>query len=60
MNYFNHLTNTVVQLSGDGTLIIQHKVLNATRKDVGVWSIKYIQGIQTERSIVSKCNLRSY
>ncbi|KAK0066749.1 polymorphic transmembrane cluster 2 transmembrane protein 2 [Biomphalaria pfeifferi] len=59
-NYFDHLTITDVHLTSDGPLRIEHKVLNATRKDEGFWSIKYIQGVQSDRSLVSSCYLRSY
>ncbi|XP_055867103.1 uncharacterized protein LOC129922913 [Biomphalaria glabrata] len=60
INYFDHLTITDVQSTSDGPLRIRHKVLNATRKVEGFWSIKYIQGVQSERSLVSSCYLRPY
>ncbi|KAK0066751.1 hypothetical protein Bpfe_003486 [Biomphalaria pfeifferi] len=60
VNYFDHVTEIRTDLNQDGFSWVNLTILNATRREAGVWTLKYIEGIETQASIIEQCNLKSY
>ncbi|KAK6964256.1 hypothetical protein BgiMline_031472 [Biomphalaria glabrata] len=60
VNYFDHVTEIRTALNQDGFSWVNLTILNATRREAGVWTLKYIEGIETQASIIEQCDLKSY
>ncbi|KAK0066750.1 hypothetical protein Bpfe_003485 [Biomphalaria pfeifferi] len=60
VNYFDHCSATSITLLAGGSFLINHTIFTATRRDAGQWTLKYLEGIQSENSVVGRCHLASY
>ncbi|KAH9512203.1 hypothetical protein Btru_041109 [Bulinus truncatus] len=60
VNYYDHVADTRITPYSDGSYLINLTIYNATRREVGKWVLKYVEGVQNHKSVVSKCYLKSY
>nr|KAI8746157.1 hypothetical protein BgiMline_019873 [Biomphalaria glabrata] len=60
VSYFEHVAQIRTALNQDGFSWVNLTILNATRREAGVWTFKHIDGIETQASIIEQCDLKSY
>uniref|UniRef100_A0A2C9L2N9 Uncharacterized protein n=1 Tax=Biomphalaria glabrata TaxID=6526 RepID=A0A2C9L2N9_BIOGL len=59
-SYFEHVAQIRTALNQDGFFWVNLTILNATRREADVWTLKFIEGIETQASIIEQCDLKSY